>query len=108
MVLSGGGARGAYEAGVLAYIFQELPPEIISKGRVSIFCGTSIGAMHACYLTGTAHIHDHDIDRLLNVWRDMRIETMLRLGLLGCSGCCCSGRCCSGRCCSGLLLWVLN
>ena len=81
-VLSGGGARGAYEAGVLAYIFQELPPEIISKGRVSIFCGTSIGAMHACYLTGTAHIHDHDIDRLLNVWRAMRIATMLRLGML--------------------------
>jgi len=80
VVLSGGGARGAYEAGVLAYLFEELPPEIISKGRISIFCGTSVGALHACYLAGTAHIHDHDIDRLLTVWRDMRIENMLRIG----------------------------
>lgn len=82
VVLSGGGARGAYEAGVLAYLFEELPPEIIAKGRISIFCGTSVGALHACYLAGTAHIHDHDIDRLLTVWRDMRIEQMLRLRAL--------------------------
>ncbi len=80
LVLSGGGARGAYEAGVLSYLFEELPPELIASGRVSIFCGTSIGAIHACYLTGTAHIHNHDVERLLGVWRDMRIESMLRLG----------------------------
>ena len=82
VVLSGGGARGAYEAGVLAYLFEELPPELIAKGRISIFCGTSVGALHACYLAGTAHIQNHDIERLLTVWRDMRIEQMLRLRAL--------------------------
>ena len=80
IVLAGGGARGAYEAGVLAYIFEELPKEIIRPSMFNIFCGSSAGAIHACYLAGTSHIPGNDIDRLLDFWRDMRIENMLRLG----------------------------
>ena len=49
IVLAGGGARGAYEAGVLAYIFEELPKEIIRPSMFNIFCGSSAAAIHACY-----------------------------------------------------------
>ena len=38
MVLAGGGARGAYEAGVLAYICRELPPNLVKPGSIKVFC----------------------------------------------------------------------
>lgn len=79
IVLCGGGARGAYEAGVLAYIFEELPAELIAPGRLHIVCGTSVGAIHAGYLAATAHTPRHDIGRMIDLWRTLRIENMLRL-----------------------------
>ena len=33
LVLSGGGARGAYEAGVIRYIRDELPPRVRAHAR---------------------------------------------------------------------------
>ncbi len=49
VVLSGGGARGAYEAGVMRYVFDELPARLGYVPRIDLFCGTSVGAVHACY-----------------------------------------------------------
>ena len=79
MVLAGGGARGAYEAGVLAYICRELPPNLVKPGSIKVFCGTSVGSIHAAYMAGTAHIPGHDIERMLDVWRDMQLEQMLKI-----------------------------
>ncbi len=78
-MLSGGGARGAYEAGVLAYIYQELPKDLLEKGAIRVFSGTSVGAIHASYLAATAHRPRHDVGRLVDLWRSLRIERMLRL-----------------------------
>ena len=82
LVLAGGGARGAYEVGVLSYIFQELPKDLVGPGAVKVLCGSSVGAIHACFLAGTAHMKEYDIERLVDVWRDMRIEKMLKLGVM--------------------------
>lgn len=79
MVLSGGGARGAYEAGVLSYIFGELPEALLRQGKIDVLCGTSIGAIHACFLASTAHQPRRDVDRLQTFWRTMRASNMLRL-----------------------------
>lgn len=79
IVLSGGGARGAYEVGVLSYICQELPRGLVSPGALDIFCGSSVGAIHAAYMAGSAHIEGFDMDRLVDSWREMRIENMLKL-----------------------------
>ena len=81
LVLAGGGARGAYEVGVLSYIFQELPKELVGPGAINILCGSSVGAIHACFIAGSAHMNECDIERLVDVWRDMRIEKMLKLGV---------------------------
>jgi len=81
LVLSGGGARGAYEAGVIDYMFSELPHELLAKSRIHIYCGTSVGAIHACYLAATAHLPRHEVSRLLDMWRNLRVEQMLRLNL---------------------------
>ena len=47
MILSGGGARGAYEVGVLSYIFDDLTRMRGAPPRIDILCGTSVGAINA-------------------------------------------------------------
>lgn len=79
LVLSGGGARGAYEAGVLAYIFQELPARLLANAPVKVLCGTSVGAVTACFLAGNAHLPHMNTARLLDLWRRLRLEKTLRL-----------------------------
>src|SRR4030095_7829211 len=54
LVLSGGGARGAYEAGVLRYLLEELPLRLGRPARFDIITGASVGAIHACLLAATA------------------------------------------------------
>jgi NTE family protein len=79
IVLAGGGARGAYEVGVLDYIFSELPKPLLERSRIQVVSGTSVGAIHACFIAATAHLPRRNIDRLVHMWRSLRIEQMLRL-----------------------------
>jgi len=52
LVLAGGGARGAYEAGVL----EVLAPELARRGQApDILVGTSIGALNSAFLAARAH-----------------------------------------------------
>lgn len=81
MILSGGGARGAYEVGVLWYIFDDL---IRLRGgripRIDILCGTSVGAINACYLA--AHLADPVLGmrRLVELWTDLMLTRVLGFG----------------------------
>ena len=54
LVLSGGGARGAYEAGVLSYIFNEIPEATTDAGRLGVLSGTSVGAINASFVASRA------------------------------------------------------
>src|SRR2546426_7842835 len=54
LVMSGGGARGAYEAGVLSYLLDDFPRRLGRAARFQIVTGTSVGAIHACYVAATA------------------------------------------------------
>ncbi len=86
LVLSGGGARGAYEAGVLRYLREGLPatmglrPEDL---RIDLFCGTSIGAINACFLAANAHEPQTQGAKLADVWRSLRLEDVFRWSTLG-------------------------
>ena len=52
-MLSGGGARGAYEAGVMSV----LGPALAARGeRPSIYIGTSVGAVNATYQAASGHL----------------------------------------------------
>ncbi len=76
LVLSGGGARGAYEIGVLSVL---LPALAKRKELPSIVVGTSVGALNAAWLAAHAHL---DVDALLQaalpVWPGIRFSEVVR------------------------------
>lgn len=80
IVLSGGGARGAYEAGVIRYIRDELPPRVRAHTRMEIVCGTSVGAINGCFLAANAHQPDLQGRAMSQVWERLRIESVYRIG----------------------------
>jgi NTE family protein len=75
MVLAGGGARGAYEAGVLATLL----PVLEERGeRPSVILGTSIGALNATHLAATAHLSARaSAQRLLKLWREVQFSDII-------------------------------
>jgi NTE family protein len=77
LVFSGGGARGAYEAGVIRYILEELPQHLDQPIHFDVACGTSVGAIHACYLAATADQESGRGTRLVDFWANMRIDEVL-------------------------------
>jgi NTE family protein len=85
LVLPGGGARGAYEAGALSVLL----PALEERGeRVSIVCGTSVGAINAALVgsladrTG-AEVGAAAVERWLSVRRGDVLNRIVGPGLLG-------------------------
>jgi NTE family protein len=76
LVLAGGGARGAYEAGVLA----ELLPWLEERGeRPTVLVGTSVGAMTAAFLASVAHLPARQaVDELVARWGAVTQERVIR------------------------------
>ncbi len=77
LVFSGGGARGAYEAGVVRFVLEEMPKRLGRPVHFDILCGTSVGAIHACYLAATADVEQGRGQNLVQFWTSMRIEEVL-------------------------------
>jgi len=81
IVLSGGGARGAYEAGVLRFILDELPGRTGITPDFEIVSGTSVGAIHACFLAATADETEKRGERLVAIWDRMRVQEIFHFTL---------------------------
>jgi NTE family protein len=80
LVLSGGGARGAYEAGVLSYLFEEIYPQLPRGFEFDVVSGTSVGAIHAAYVAASAKLRGASRSHgLLATWREMRLRDVLRV-----------------------------
>ena len=82
LVLSGGGARGAYEAGVLSYIRGELARQMGFQPRLDLVCGTSIGAVNASFVASLAHEPARQGDALVEAWRSLRLEEVFHWSAL--------------------------
>jgi NTE family protein len=77
-VLSGGGARGAYEAGALQFILDELPRRHGIEPQFDIICGTSVGAIHAAFVAATADTGRGRGPRLVKIWEDLNVDEIFR------------------------------
>ncbi len=77
LVLSGGGARGAYEAGIVHYIRTMLPYG--SRNRhFDIHCGTSVGAINTSFMAATADNLDLQGKDIRRLWETVREENIFR------------------------------
>jgi NTE family protein len=81
LVLAGGGARAAYQVGVL-----QAMKEMLSEPKVnpfSIICGTSAGAVNAGALAVHADDFGRAVDNLLGVWRNFEPRHVYRADFAG-------------------------
>jgi NTE family protein len=80
MVFSGGGARGAYEAGVLRYLFGEFARRY-GAPRVDVVSGTSVGAINGAYVASVVHDPIAGVERLVRLWSELELDRVISFGV---------------------------
>lgn len=81
LILTGGGARAAYQAGVLAAIARLAGRR--ARNPFPIICGTSAGAINAAGLACSADNFPRAVALLTHVWGNMRAGDIYRADALG-------------------------
>ncbi|HXT52743.1 MAG TPA: patatin-like phospholipase family protein [Thermoanaerobaculia bacterium] len=74
LVLSGGGARAAYQVGLLRYLRRAFP-----DFRFQIITGTSAGAINAAYLAGHAGTLGEAGAGLADLWSNLTFDQVFRV-----------------------------
>ncbi|MBV6522104.1 MAG: hypothetical protein MNPFHGCM_02250 [Gemmatimonadaceae bacterium] len=74
LVLGGGGARGAYQAGLLRYIARQYP-----HLHIPILVGISAGAINTVHIASHRGNFDESIDDLVKIWRSLAPEDVYRV-----------------------------
>jgi NTE family protein len=77
IVLSGGGARGAYEAGVIHYIRTALPTPA-RHTPFQLYCGSSVGAINTAFMAAQADDPESQGTHMRNAWEAIRQENIYR------------------------------
>lgn len=80
LVLSGGGARGAYQVGVMKAIAEWMPEDAPCPFEVLV--GTSAGALNAAAIGARAHSLREAVESLEEVWSNFRVEQVMQAGSL--------------------------
>jgi NTE family protein len=80
LILSGGGARGAYEVGVLSYVYGELVRRTGKVPRVDIISGCSVGAVNGTFLASVAHEPVRGVEELVELWYKLDFSQVLSFG----------------------------
>src|SRR3712207_2312758 len=85
LILTGGGARAAYQIGVLQAISSILNKAgwPAKRNPFDIICGTSAGAINATALACRADDFQESMQFLLQVWEQIRVEQVYRADSLG-------------------------
>jgi NTE family protein len=78
-VLSGGGSRGAYEAGIIHYLRTDLAKRLGRHVPLDIVTGTSVGAINAAFLAATMSDPDTQAQQITAAWRALRLEELISL-----------------------------
>jgi len=74
LVLSGGGARGAYQVGVLRILAREFPEAV-----PDILTGVSAGGINAAFLASRQEPYQQKVDELAEMWSHLRIDDVFRV-----------------------------
>lgn len=77
IVLAGAAALGAYEVGVLSYLYESVLPEA-SGAEPSVFSGTSAGAINVTALAANVDQPLIATSLLAHAWQEIDLATMLR------------------------------
>lgn len=84
LILSGGGARAAYQVGVLAAITRMRREAGAAHGNpFPVISGTSAGAINAAFLACGADNFDQAMEDLVHVWSHFQVEQVYRSDVLG-------------------------
>jgi len=78
-VMSGGGSRGAYEAGIIHYLRTDLAKRMGRHVPIDIVTGTSVGAINAAFLAATMTDPDTQAEQITAAWRALRMEDLISL-----------------------------
>lgn len=81
LVLTGGGARAAYQVGVLSAIAELLPKK--TPNPFPVICGTSAGAINAASLAVAANNFHEGVSALEDVWKNFHVHHVYRSDLIG-------------------------
>ena len=76
IVLSGGGARAAYQIGVLRVLTREFPDVV-----PGILTGVSAGGINAAYLAASQEAFPDKVESLARFWTDIRIDDVFRVDM---------------------------
>jgi predicted acylesterase/phospholipase RssA len=74
LVLSGGGARAAYQVGFLRFLATQFP-----HIAPNILAGTSAGAVNAAYLAAHTGSFRQKADDLAGLWGSLRMDQVFRV-----------------------------
>lgn len=78
LILPGGGARNAYQAGVLKAIAEMLPEGV--KNPFPVICGSSSGALNAVMLASSATHFGEGVERLCGIWGNFHMGKVFETG----------------------------
>jgi NTE family protein len=84
LILTGGGARAAYQVGVLKAIARVLPRR--APNPFFVICGTSAGSLNAVTLAVNAQRFRLGVQHLLGIWKNSRIDDIYRTDPAGVFG----------------------
>jgi NTE family protein len=76
LIMTGGGARAAYQVGVLKAVSEFMPPD--ARTPFQIICGTSAGAINAAAIAVHASDFRVGVERLMMVWSNFRVHHVYR------------------------------
>jgi NTE family protein len=76
LMLSGGGARAAFQVGVLRLLAREFPSVV-----PGILTGVSSGGINAAYLAARQERFADKVERLAEMWANLRIDDVFRVDL---------------------------
>ncbi len=81
IILTGGGARAAYQVGVLKAVADILPHNAVNPFQ--IVCGTSAGAINAASLACYSADYRDAVRRILMIWANFRADHVFRTDVMG-------------------------